>query len=134
MIDWNVVIGEAVTQVLRVLIPVFVALILKWAIQVYGEIKRSRPDFAMVLQTAVNQAVMAAEQLYKTEEGQKKKEYALESVSAYLAEKGCPVDAKVIGDAIEATVYTLHRENFFLKKDQQEIEKQPEPVKEGAKK
>ena len=133
MIDWNLIVGEAMTQLLRVVIPVCIALIAKWAIQLYEEIKKNQPDFGLVLQTAVNQAVIAAEQTLSTEDGQKKKEYAIASVQDYLAQKGMPVDVSVIEDAIEATVYTLHRENFFLTKEQREGEVLPvyEPVEEG---
>lgn len=133
-VDWNVILGELMTQVLRVVIPVLVALIAKWAIQVYELIKENQPDFALVLQTAVNQAVIAAEQMMQTEEGQKKKEYAIASVQDYLAQKGMIVDVGVIEDAIEATVYSLHRENFFLTKEQREGEVLPvyEPVEEGS--
>lgn len=120
MVDWNAIVGDAVTQVLRVLVPVFIALIIKWAIQVYGQIQKDQPDFAKVLQTAVNQAVMAAEQVMKTEDGKRKKEYAIASVQDFLAQKGIVIDISVIEDAIEATVYSLHRENFFLTKAQRE--------------
>lgn len=125
MVDWNVIIGDCMTQILRVLIPVLVALIVKWAIQLYQEIKKDQPDFAQVLQTAVNIAVMSAEQMMQTEEGQKKKEYAIASVQDYLAQKGMIVDVGVIEDAIEATVYSLHRENFFLTKEQREAQIPP---------
>lgn len=118
MVDWNVIIGEAVTQVLRVLIPVLVALIVKWAIQLYQQIKESQPDIAKVLQTAVNTAVIATEQVMQTAEGQEKKEYAIESVQRFLAEKGIAIDVSIIEDAIEATVFSLHREGFFLSKEQ----------------
>ena len=130
MVDWQDIIGECMTQILRVLIPVLVALIAKWAIQLYEQIKANEPDFALVLQTAVNQAVIAAEQMMATEDGKAKKEYAIASIQDYLAQKGMPVDVSVIEDAIEATVYTLHRENFFLTKEQREM---PEPpVYEGG--
>lgn len=134
-VDWNVIFGDAVTQVLRVLIPVCVALVLKWAIQIYHEIKKDQPDFAQVLQTAVNIAVMSAEQMMQTEEGQKKKQYAIASVQDYLAQKGMVIDVSVIEDAIEATVYSLHRENFFLTKEQRELGHQVEyvPTEEGEK-
>lgn len=118
MVDWNIIIGEAVTQVLRVLIPVLVALIVKWAIQLYQQIKESQPDIAKVLQTAVNTAVIATEQVMQTAEGQEKKEYAIESVQRFLAEKGIAIDVSIIEDAIEATVFSLHREGFFLSKEQ----------------
>ena len=119
-VNWNVILGDAVTQMLRVIIPVCIALVLKWAIQVYEEIKKNQPDFAKVLKVAVDTAVIAAEQLYGTEEGQRKKEYAISSVQDYLAQKGMIIDVSVIEDAIEATVYSLHRENFFLTKEQTE--------------
>jgi hypothetical protein len=125
MVDWKVLLGELMTQLLRVLIPVLVALIAKWAIQLYEEIKKNQPDFALVLQTAVNQAVIAAEQMLKTEDGKQKKEYAIASVQDYLAQKGMIVDVGVIEDAIEATVYSLHRENFFLTKEQREQQNPP---------
>lgn len=104
MIEWQTLLGELMTQLLRVLIPVFVALIAKWAIQLYEEIKKNQPDFALVLQTAVNQAVIAAEQMMQTEDGQRKKQYAIASVQDYLAQKGMIIDVSVIEDAIEATV------------------------------
>lgn len=125
MIEWQTLLGELMTQLLRVLIPVFVALIAKWAIQLYEEIKKNQPDFALVLQTAVNQAVIAAEQVMKTEDGQQKKQYAIASVQDYLAQKGMIIDVSVIEDAIEATVYSLRRENFFLTKEQREQEEPP---------
>lgn len=135
-VDWNQIFGDAVTQVLRVLIPVCVALVLKWAIQVYQEIKKNQPDLAQILQTAVNTAVIATEQIMQTEDGQKKKEYAIASVQDYLAQKGIVIDVGVIEDAIEATVYSLHRDNFFLTKEQWAMQNPPvyEMQQEGAEK
>ena len=134
-VNWSIILGELMTQLLRVIIPVCVALVAKWAIQLYQEIKKNQPDFAQVLQTAVNIAVMSAEQMMQTEDGQKKKEYAIEAVQDYLAQKGMAIDVSVIEDAIEATVYSLHRENFFLTKEQREMQQQPvyEPIEEGQK-
>ena len=125
MIEWHVILGDLMTQFLRVLIPVLVALVAKWAIQLYEEIKQNQPDFAQVLQTAVNIAVMSAEQMMQTEEGQQKKQYAIASVQDYLAQKGMVIDVSVIEDAIDATVYSLHRENFFLTKEQREQDVPP---------
>lgn len=118
MIDWKVIIGEVATQLLRVIIPVCVCLVIKWSIQLYEVIRQNQPDLAKVLQVAVNNAVVAAEQLLYTEEGRKKKEYAIASAQDYLAQKGMAVDVGVIEDAIEAAVYTMHREGFFLSKEQ----------------
>ena len=132
MINWQEILGELVTQILRVLIPVCVALVLKWAIQVYEEIKKNRPDFALVLQTAVNQAVTAAEQMLQTADGQEKKDYAIQSVQNYLEQKGMYVDLDVIEDAIEATVYSLNRENFFLPVKRQAAAKEAKEAKETS--
>ena len=128
MVDWNVLLGELVTQILRVLIPVLVALIAKWAIELYELIKANQPDLGKILQTAVNTAVIATEQMMETEDGKAKKEYAIASVQDYLAQKGIVIDVSVIEDAIEATVYSLHRENFFLTKEQRESGHQVEYV------
>ena len=125
-VDWSLILGELMTQFLRVLIPVLVALVAKWAIQLYQEIKQNQPDFAKVLQAAVNTAVIAAEQMMETESGKKKKEYAIASVQDFLAQKGMVIDVSVIEDAIEATVYSLHRENFFLTKEQKGLQNPPE--------
>lgn len=124
--DWSIVLGELVTQVMRIVLPVLIALIIKWAIQLYYQIKNERPDFAAILKVAVETAVVAAEQLYGSEEGEQKKEYAIASVQDYLAQNGLKVDVSVIADAIEATVYSLHRENFFLTKEQWQMTKEGE--------
>ena len=123
MIDWKVIIGEVATQLLRVIIPVCVCLVIKWSIQLFEAIKKNQPDFAAVLGVAVNNAVIAAESLLFTEEGKKKKEYAIASVQDFLAQKGLAVDVGVIEDAIEAAVYSMHRDNFFLSKEQIEAAK-----------
>ena len=51
-------------------------------------------------------AVAAAEQLYKSTEGEKKKEYVL----TYLRDKGYSVDVDDLENAIEAAVLKLHNE------------------------
>ena len=48
-IDWTIVIGEIMTQILRVLIPLFVAMIIKWAVELYHRIKSEQPDWTPVL-------------------------------------------------------------------------------------
>lgn len=51
-------------------------------------------------------AVAAAEQLYESTDGEKKKQYVL----AYLHDKGYTVDADDLENAIEAAVLKLHNE------------------------
>lgn len=105
MVDWNVVVGDVVTQVLRVIIPVCVALVLKWAVEVWTKVKTEKPDLAAVLDYAVDLAVHAAEQIFGGGEGEQKKAYAIEAVERYLSERGLIIDVDVIADAIEAEVY-----------------------------
>lgn len=58
-----------------------------------------------LLMLAINTAVRAAEQLYNSDEGQKKKAYVL----SVLQSQGYKVDSTAIDTAIESAVLTLHR-------------------------
>ena len=58
-----------------------------------------------MLQLAASTAVTAAEQIYKSDEGQKKKAYVL----AYLEQQGYKVDSSAIDALIEACVLELHQ-------------------------
>ena len=118
MVDWNMIAGELMTQLLKIIIPLFVVLLIKWGLEVWCRIRETNPDFAKILQMAVSNAVMSAEQIYGTGEGQKKKEYAIQAVQSFLAEKNIYLDVDNIIQAIEAAVYSMHRENFFLHREQ----------------
>ena len=110
-IDWSVVIGEIMTQILRVIIPLFVAMIIKWAVELYHRIKSEQPDWTPVLEYAAELAVLAAEQLFGDGHGKEKKQYAIQAIQNILAEHGLKLDLTVIEDAIEAEVYKwLHHE------------------------
>lgn len=111
-VDWSLVIGEIMTQVLRVIIPVCVALVLKWAIELYHRIKAEQPEWVPVLEYAAEVAVLAAEQIFGSGKGAEKKAYAIQVIQDILAEKGVPLNISVIEDAIEAEVYKwLHHED-----------------------
>lgn len=104
-VDWNVIAGEIMTQALRVLIPLFVAMIIKWAIEVYHLIKTQHPDWVPVLDYAAQLAVLAAEQIFGDGHGAEKKHYAIETIQRILAENNIHLDLNVIEDAIEAEVW-----------------------------
>lgn len=111
MVNWNEVIGQCLTQVLRILLPLAVALVIKWAVELYHRIKTDQPDWTPVLEYAAETAVLAAEQLFGGGAGEKKKKYAIETIQNYLQEQGIVLDLSVIEDAIEAEVYKwLHHE------------------------
>lgn len=59
-----------------------------------------------VLDLAIETAVKAAEQIYHSEEGQKKKAYVL----SLLKSQGYEVDSEVINASIEAWVKTIHEQ------------------------
>ena len=105
MVDWKSILGEILTQTLRILLPVVIALILKWAAEIWIKIKAERPDIASILEYAARIAVRAAEQIFGEGHGEEKKEYAIATVEQYLAENGLSLDVTVIADAIEAEVY-----------------------------
>lgn len=110
-IDWSIVIGEIMTQILRVLIPLFVAMIIKWAVELYHRIKSEQPEWLPVLEYAAELAVLAAEQLFGDGHGNEKKQYAVETIQRILAEHDIKLDLTVIGNAIEAEVYKwLHHD------------------------
>ena len=104
-VDWSAVVGEMMTQVLRVIIPVCVALVLKWAVELYHRIKTDKPEWAPILEYAAEMAVLAAEQIYGTGQGSEKKAYAIQTIQDMLAEEGIVLNVSVIEDAIEAEVY-----------------------------
>ena len=61
---------------------------------------------AALLKLAINTAVRAAEQLFNSEEGLKKKEYVIN----VLKSQGYEVDQAAIDAAIEAAVLELHKQ------------------------
>ena len=109
-VEWNVVVSEIITAVLKIVIPVVVALILKWATEIWLKVKGEHPDLAQILGYAVSIAVDAAEQIFGDGKGAEKKQYAIEAVKKYLAEFGLSVDVDVIADAIEQSVFRM---NYF---------------------
>ena len=111
MVDWNEVIGQCLTQILRILLPLCVALIIKWAVELYHKIKSEQPEVAPILEYAAELAVLAAEQIFGSGKGDQKKQYAIETIQRILAENGLKLDLSVIEDAIEAEVYKwLHHD------------------------
>ncbi len=132
-VDWNVVTGEIITAVLKILIPVCVALVLKWAGEFWTKLKEQKPDLAEVLSFAARTAVYAAEQLFPGKgQGEEKKAYAIEAVERYLYERGFAIDVHVIEDAIEATVFSALN-SWKYPGNMQAVEEDPAPEeKEGS--
>ena len=117
-IDWSVVGGEIMTQVLKIVLPLFVALIIKWAVELYHKIKTDQPDWTPILEYAAEMAVLAAEQIFGEGHGAEKKDYAIQTIEKLLAEKGIYLNVSVIENAIEAEVYKWLHHDEELPEDQ----------------
>ena len=105
-INWNEITGEMITAVLKVLLPVCVALILKWGAELWLKVKASKPDLAEILKFAAQTAVFAAEQMIGSGHGAEKRAYAIEFMQDYLAERGIKVNVDVIIGSIESAVWS----------------------------
>ena len=102
-IDWKVLASDAITQMLRIFLPVCIALILKWASDLWLKIKTSRPDIAKVIELAGQIGYSAAEDYFhdKDSTGEMKMTYAIERAESFIKEAtGMSVDVDVIRDAI----------------------------------
>jgi len=92
--------------VLPVLATLLAGLVVAFITKVINEIKAKLTDQQLFyINTAVNTAILAAEQVNLKGELIDKKEYALSVAEAWLAEKGIKVDLHVLADLIEAAVY-----------------------------
>lgn len=94
----------AIIAVIGTVITTFVVPLLKAKLDVEkSSLSQIQAD---MLRLAISTAVTAAEQVYKSEEGQQKKAYVIN----YLKQKGYDVDSAAIDTAIEAVVLELHHE------------------------
>lgn len=118
-IEWNVITSQVITAVLKVIIPVAVALVLKWAGELWLKIKGENPELADVLSYAAELAVEASEQIFGSGQGEQKKEYAIKAIQNVLSEYGLVIDVEVIADAIEREVYEMNRTKALYPKEAQ---------------
>ena len=70
--------------------------------------KDKNPELYEILKAVCERAVQAAEQVYTSGEGQKKKEYALHVAEAYLKAKGIALDLGIIDAYVEAAVKDMN--------------------------
>jgi hypothetical protein len=102
MVDWSEVGGELVTQVLRIMIPVLIALILKWAGDLVMRIKESQPQLYWALSEAAEIGYAVAEEYFRGQkvDGREKLNKAIDHAVRYLSEFGLKVDETTVKDAI----------------------------------
>ena len=102
-INWNVVASDLTTQVLRVIVPVLVALILKWAIEIWRDIKRDYPRLSSIIMFCAELGFSAAEEFFRNTEcvGDEKMRYAIATALKYLQSVyGLTTDEETMHDAI----------------------------------
>ena len=102
MVDWSEIAGELITQALRILLPVFIALILKWAGELWLRFKENQPDWAYAISKGAEIGYYAAEEYFHNHPGEEgKMEYAIEEAHRYIKEAfGVDIDLQTIADAI----------------------------------
>lgn len=137
-VNWNVLLGDLITQLLRIFIPVLVALVLKWAAEIWLRIQEDKPELAEVLMLAARIGYAAAEEYAKNNfcSGDDKMDVAIARAEEYLKELGWNVDLHVIRDAIND--YGVSNWKFTWVKDAAgwnippEDEEDKPPISEGV--
>lgn len=101
-VDWGIVVGDLVTQVLRIMIPVLIALILKWGSELILKIKEEQPKLHWMLSEAAEIGYAVAEEFFRDKDvdGRTKMEKAISHAMAYLESFGLKVDEETVKDAI----------------------------------
>ena len=101
--DWKMILSELITQFLRIILPVCIALILKWASELWLKFRETNPDLADLISFAAKVGYAAAEEYAVQHEGttsEEKMDYALSRAEEYLKTFGLKIDMGVIKDAI----------------------------------
>ena len=117
---WN----EILINLINALVPVFIVALPALATALVGlavqyirylqaKIRNENPTQYEILEVIVDNAVMIAEQLYKTQEIQDRKQWAIEYVQKKAKESGIKIDVDFIAEEIEKAVFV----NFNYLKD-----------------
>ena len=104
-IVWSDVIGELVTAILKIMVPILVTLLLKWGAELYRKIKEGNPQLAGLIKNAAQLGYAAAEEFFRNQkdiDGNDKLDHAISEAEKYLRQFNVKVDLNVIKDAIIA--------------------------------
>ncbi len=134
-------ISKALQAVLEAALPILVVAGASWLIgktlEVFRKLKDTNPNLYEILKAVSERAVLAAEQVYKSGQGEEKKQYALNTAEQYLKAKGIKLDLDVIDAYIEAAVMEMNLDAWRLNMEAASLGLRPEPYesqvpKEGA--
>lgn len=116
---WSDVIGELVTAILKIMVPICITLLLKWGAELYKKIREGNPQLADLIKYAAQLGYAAAEEFFRNDEnatGSKKLEHAISEAEQYLKQFNVKVDLNVVKDAIIA--YGVENYKFNWCEDQ----------------
>jgi len=102
-VDWSALAGEAVTQMIKIFVPVLVVLVCKWIVEIYKELSEKNPMAAEIVAYAARLGYAAAEDYFrdlKTATGEDKMTYAIHRAAEYLSNAGISLGHDVLRDAI----------------------------------
>ena len=100
----NIDLTQIILAVIALISAILTGFVIPWLkTKINVESGKLSETQAALLKLAINTAVRAAEQLYNSDEGQKKKAYVLDILKA----QGYEVDQVALDAAIEAAVYNL---------------------------
>ena len=104
--------NKILQAVLEAALPILAAALAAWVIgkarEVFRKLKDKNPELYEILRAVCERAVVAAEQIYGSDKGKEKKEYAISVAEEYLKAKGIKLDLHVIEAYIEAAVMDLN--------------------------
>ena len=108
--DWGKIIETVLLSILPLLAAQVVALLFAWIKKIWADIKASKPNLAYWLEAGAHIAVKAAEQGGIAGYVEDKKQYAIEYLEKFMAEKGLVVDVDLIVGAVEAAVLDVFKD------------------------
>ena len=113
-VDWGAITSEIMGEVIRILIPLFVMLILKWGVEIWTKLKAKNPQLADLLEKAGRLGYAAAEEYFRGQNvlGDRKMLYAIDRADDYLKENGVTVPMKVIQGMITDYGVTEYKFNW----------------------
>lgn len=102
-VDWNALIGEAASQMIKIFVPVLVVLVLKWVVEIWKKLSEKNPELAKLIAYAAQIGYAAAEDYFrniKSATGADKMQYAIFRAKDYLDAAGLHVDEDILKDSI----------------------------------
>ncbi|MBQ6520909.1 MAG: hypothetical protein IJI14_19565 [Anaerolineaceae bacterium] len=112
-VNWEMLVSEAVTQLIKIFVPVLIVLVLKWCVEIWKKLNEKNPELANLIAYAAQVGYAAAEDYFrnvKSASGEDKMVYAISRAQEYLLNAGESVDDEVIKDSI--TQFGVNNQRF----------------------